>query len=116
MKCSGCKVTVVSEKNYNHQFPAINVLTEARVEKKGNFWLSQEKKAGPDQHFTLDLGCLGTIIGVRLINARNGGDRGTKKFRCALNTVIQNQHLFVKETLFAMPHLFFNLFKGERKS
>ena len=90
MKFSGCKVTVVSEKNYNNQFPARNVLTEARVEKKGNYWLSQDNKAGPDQHFTLDLGCLGTIIGVRLINSRNGGDRCTKKFRCALNTVIQS--------------------------
>ena len=50
---------------------------------KFNFWLAPNKKAGPEQGFTLDLGCAKKAVGVRLKNAQNRGykDRGTKRFR-----------------------------------
>ena len=50
---------------------------------KCNFWLSEDKKAGPEQGFTLDLGSAQKCIGVRLKNTHNRRfrDRGTKSFR-----------------------------------
>ena len=51
---------------------------------KFNFWLAPQKKAGPEQGFTLDLGCAKKAVGVRLKNTQNRPrfrDRGTKRFR-----------------------------------
>ena len=48
-----------------------------------NIWLTRNKKAGPDQGFTLDLGCVKKAEGVRLKNTHNRQyrDRSTKKFK-----------------------------------
>ena len=48
-----------------------------------NIWLAPSKKAGPDQGFTLDLGCAKKAEGVLLKNTHNRQyrDRSTKKFR-----------------------------------
>ena len=48
-----------------------------------NFWLAPNKKAGPGQGFTLDLGCLKKVSGIQLKNTRNRmyKNRGTKRFR-----------------------------------
>ena len=51
--------------------------------KKFNFWLASNKKAGPEQGFTLDLGCAQKAVGIRLKNTHNQKyrDRGTKRFK-----------------------------------
>ena len=48
-----------------------------------NYWLTEEEKKGEEQGFSMDLGCVKTVQGVRLRNTHNGGhrDRSTKKFR-----------------------------------
>ena len=48
-----------------------------------NFWLAPNKKAGPRQGFTLDIGCLKKVSGIQLKNTRNRmyKNRGTKRFR-----------------------------------
>ena len=48
--------------------------------KKDSSWLAPEKKAGPEQGFTLDLGCAEKAVGIRLKNVHNG-IRGTKRFK-----------------------------------
>ena len=51
---------------------------------KFNFWLAPNAAAGPEQGFTLDLGCAKKAVGVRLKNTQNRPrfrDRGTKRFR-----------------------------------
>ena len=50
---------------------------------KFNFWLAPQEKAGPEQGFTLDLGCAKKAVGVQLKNTHNRGyrDRGTKRFK-----------------------------------
>ena len=51
--------------------------------KRNDFWLSQYNATGPDQGFTLDLGCKRRIGGVTLVNIHKdlNQDRGTKNFR-----------------------------------
>ena len=50
---------------------------------KLNFWLALNQRAGPEQGFTLDLGCSKKAVGVRLKNTHNRRfrDRGTKRFK-----------------------------------
>ena len=50
---------------------------------KMNYWLAEDQKVGPEQGFTLDLGCSKKAVGVRLKNTHNykWADRSTKKFR-----------------------------------
>ena len=67
--------------SYNERFPASNMLTlDGPATTR---WLAENNKAGPDQGFTLDLGCPKYAVAVRLENTQNGDyrDRGTKKFR-----------------------------------
>ena len=69
------------------KFPASAVFSlgdDAAVgNKKVNFWLAAHGKAGPEEGFTLDLGCVKWAIGVRLKNTHNRRyrNRGTKKFK-----------------------------------
>ena len=70
------------------KFPASGIFSLAddgtAGHNKFNFWLAPQKKAGPEQGFTLDLGCAKKAIGVRLKNTQNRQrfrDRGTKKFK-----------------------------------
>ena len=48
-----------------------------------NYWLTDFRKAGKDQGFTMDLGCKKTVAGVSLRNTHNGPhrDRSSKKLR-----------------------------------
>ena len=69
------------------KFPASAVFSlgdDAAVgHNKVNYWLAAHEKAGPEEGFTLDLGCVKKAIGVRLKNAHNRRfrNRGTKKFK-----------------------------------
>ena len=74
-------------------FPASAVLSleddDTAGHNKFNFWLAPNKKAGPEQGFTLDLGCAKKAVGVRLKNTKIQErirrffwiNRGTKRFR-----------------------------------
>ena len=71
-------------------FLASHILTQDdddRRSKKGpetaNYWLSENKKVGPNQGFIMSLGCKRTVVGVNLVNTHNAfhKDRSTKKFR-----------------------------------
>ena len=48
-----------------------------------NYWLAEHREAGPDQGFTLYLGCKKTVVGALLRNTHDAEyrDRGTKKFQ-----------------------------------
>ena len=69
------------------KFPASGIFSLAddgtAGHNKFNFWLAPQKKAGPEQGFTLDLGSAQKAVGVQLKNTHNRRfrDRGTKKFR-----------------------------------
>ena len=69
------------------KFPASGIFSLAddgtAGHNKFNFWLAPQKKAGPEQGFTLDLGCAKNVVGVHLKNTHNRGnwDRGTKRFK-----------------------------------
>ena len=72
--------------SYDGRFPADSMFSLADdgvvVPGKLSYWLGRNKKAGPEQGFTLDLGCTKKAIGVLLKNTHNRyhRDRGTKKF------------------------------------
>ena len=88
--CEGSEWPRVMEATtYDGRWPASNLFSleddvfDPRNWHLQNYWLSANKKAGPDEGFILDLGCTTKAIGVLLKNAQNGfhKDRGTKKFK-----------------------------------
>ena len=75
-----------SSTSYSSMFPADTIFSledDKITNKKANFWLAENNRAGPDQGFVLDLGCSKSLLGVQLKNTHGGPrrNRGTKKFR-----------------------------------
>ena len=84
--CDGGEVRIVNSTSYRWDFSANNIFTledDQRQHGRANYWLTEDGRAGPDQGLVLDLGCLKTIVGIRLKNTKNmqHADRGTKRFR-----------------------------------
>ena len=85
---TGCTKAIISSATYAGlpYFPATNVFSESQdswVGSVANYWLSVDGKSGPDQQFTIDLGCLQAVSLARLINTHNAfhRDSATKQFR-----------------------------------
>ena len=86
--CDGGEYKIVNSTSYDvTRFSADNIfsLEDDQLQYgSANYWLAEDKRAGPDQGFLLDLGCPKTIVGIRLKNTQNREqfrDRGTKRFR-----------------------------------
>ena len=59
------------------------MLTNGIPDHPGNYWLAENNLSGPDQGFTMFLGCAKTIVGLTLRNTHNSlaQNCSTKKFR-----------------------------------
>ena len=85
--CDGGEYQILNSTIYDGRFLANNIFSledDGVQDGSANFWLTEDKRAGPDQGFLLDLGCPKTIVGIRLKNTKNREqfrNRGTKRFR-----------------------------------
>ena len=59
------------------------MVTNGIPDHPGNYWLAELRLSGPDQGFTMFLGCAKTIVGLTLRNTHNSlaQNCSTKKFR-----------------------------------
>ena len=71
---------MIGSKQYDHRFPASNVL-KLEEEAKQNYWLAEQRTTS-NQGFTLDLKCSSLLTGVSVKNTHNfnSRDRATKRF------------------------------------